>query len=360
MAEKQNWPRCSACRSRDLLLGSSYYKCLDCDHTGSIAEIQDFWITGFVTGRSITTSKGNIGAHMQLGPYPQAARHDFGGILACRRQEMFRDDVCLRYWFKAVDHLSKHGQFSPAAIVWKSPLAKPEAVLALPKASDAFIESLRRNAVDADCVAVFFTSDDPEADFCNSPAPGDKYLVANLHHIGVAPQTLSLATSKIAGAKSQKDTFPTYNRKSPPMDLIYQPVDWRVLVPQYGQEQLRLALGFEIEGATSATFAVKEDMDTGAFTASASVRTPGNPLPVQSKIYDSVRTVDEAVVFMREKCSGMKEKMEEVAGKAASFHYDVECDAVDHHYASVAKIQEQPLWPDFLKAKLEADAESVS
>lgn len=358
MANRKNWPRCPGCSSRDILTGASVYKCLECNHTGNIQAITHSWGATFALTRTVTT-QGVAGLQMQVGPYPQNACHDFGNILSVRSQEMLRDDLCLRYWFLAVRHLKKHGSLKPAAIIWRCALAKPEPILSIPNANEMFVQTLRENTASADCVAVFFTSDDPVADFSANPAPGNKYLVANLHAVGQPPVCLSLPALDCISSQGVRDSFPDFHKNSRPADLIYQPVDWRVHAAQYGKTELRLAMGFQVAGATNVSLSVMEDMDTGAFTSSASVRVVGNCVPINSRVYDPQSRLEDALSAVREKCATLRAKMESEAGKAADFSYEITPDAADHYCSGIAQLQELPVWGDFLKNKIHSDLESA-
>ena len=336
------WPRCSNCKSRDLVATIETYKCLSCYNTGSGYEIAKKEVGKFAINKTIVSEGSSLG-HVQLGPFPQeVVSHDFGDILFSRNEELKRERRWLRYWFKAASHYKKHQNFWTTAIVWKKLTDEPE-VMDLQSSSKAFVEALKANTYDAECVVILFLSDSDRADYMGKKVKGDKFLVANIHHVGHPSICVSLNTVRIRREENTfEKCFPEF-QKVIMYDLIYQPIDWKIASPVYGQEQLRYVTGFNIKDTTSVTFSVKENLDTGAFSAFASIRAPGDPKPVSMKDYPA-SSIEEAIEIIKQKFLSVKLHFENQSELESDFQYEIEVDTADSHFSAVSKLQQLEVW----------------
>lgn len=336
-----SWPICPSCKSRDIIYMSAIASCVNCDWTGGIESIQKFESSSYCLSRTAALDgfSQQIG---QFGAFPQFSMPDFGGTLGCRQNEIFAISAVLRYWDKARDFHHKHSKFPPLAILFSNIYKDPE-VLPLNTRTPGSIEVLRRNAKDKEAVMVIYTANQPSGSITDEEieSPGE-YLVANVHMTNVPPINLACKISELPKKWGEVPPIILFDQ---PTDIIWQPVDWGTLKMNRKSATLRYASAFETKAGVNATFGVEENLDTGEFRATGTVRTSGDPRPVRIKQYagEEAKSAEEAMELVSQKFKEMMSRMLSGDEKPV-FDFEISFD-LDRETRSITnEIQEMPLW----------------
>ena len=249
---------------------------------------------------------------------------------------------------KALDYCSTNVCFPPVAVIWNCQLLDP-LLIELKRQSDTSAEILKNSARMSDISIVIFTSSSEDANFCDPlEIRPPKYLVMNVHTIGLPSYSVSvdLETLKNKG----EDIFSLMNSKKYPLEsIIYSPIDWSVASINYGKTILRYVSGFESKNEKNVCFSVREDMDTGEFTAEATIRNDWQITPTSKKIYGEFDSIESAI-------EGLTEKFLTIKGKTASeselvFEYQYSFEIEKDSNAALGMLQEDSLWKTFTELK---------
>lgn len=357
-----SWPICPACKSRDIIYMSAIAGCVNCDWTGGIESIQKFDSSSYCLSRTATLDlfAQQIG---QFGAFPQFSMPDFGGTLGCRQNEIFAISTMFRYWDKARDFHHKYAKFPPLAILFSSIYKDPE-VLPLNAKTPVSIEVLKRNAMNKEAVIVIYTANQPSGSIADEEVkcPGD-YLVANIHMINTPPINMSCKISDLPKKWGEVPPIILFDQST---DIIWQPVDWQTLKMNRKSATLRYASAFETKAGVNATFGVEENLDTGEFRATGTVRTSGDPTPMRIKQYagDEAKSAEEAMELVSQKFNEMMGRMVAKDEKPV-FDFEIRFD-LDRETRSITnEIQEMSLWKQIVsdradKVMEEAKQELIS
>jgi hypothetical protein len=324
--------------------------CVNCDWTGGIESIQKFESSSYCLSRTATMDRftQEIG---QFGSFPQFSMPDFGGTLACRQSELFAISSVFRYWDKARDFYLKHSKFPPVCILFSNIYKDPE-VLPLNSKTPGSVDVLKRNAKGNEVVMVLYTSNQPAGSFTDDSVecPGE-YLVANIHTTNVPPINLACKISELPTKWGEVPPIILFDQET---DIIWQPVDWRTLKMNRKSATLRYASAFETKDGVNATFGVEENLDTGEFRATGTVRTSGDPTPIKIKQYagDEAKSAEEAIDLVSQKFKEMMGRMVAPEEKPV-FDFEIRFD-LDRETRSITnEIQEMPLWKQVVSERMD-------
>lgn len=334
-----SWPACPNCRSRDILTVSRQIKCLNCSHSGPATNKSV--VFRFLEARRAILAGNPI--PLQFGPFPQTVDGEFGDILGQRGMEFFQEGVFAREIFKAHRLWKEKGRFTPTALIIQQHGDAPSVMPLAPPICDS-LDIARRMLFDqahgSSAVAVFFPSPAlPSLDFNHpdylGPKDQQEYLAVNVHCFG---------SKAIAGRLLRNGSSIEWDREQSITEVIWQPIDWALLLSGKSSEMLRYAAAIEIAGDVNINLVVAEGMD-GGVRAQISYRDPLDTIS-RSVSRFPYSTVEEAIDKMKMKFAAMVQEATKQSSDQIAQNFELEWGMECNRHAIIHQLRAAMLRKD--------------
>lgn len=242
-ANLSEWPECPQCGERGILLGGKLACCVHCSFFGTAEQISATNLMKYARAKMASRGMGHRGIIAMLGGKEHPGRAD---LVAERSSELAQRLVHAPLFEKAQRLFEKRRDFPPQALFNYRP--EDGRIENFSISTDSDLLRLKTQALKYDLVSVVTIDQIANRLFMDT-------------HVYNSPSHRRVASYSIKNREVvwEKDWFAP--QREAPASLIWQPLDWSIVVNEPGNIQPRWVGVLEVEDDINITFAVCEDMD---------------------------------------------------------------------------------------------------